>query len=55
MATASRAQGLHGPLRLAMRITGWYFAAAVLSILSGMFAIIEPALGCTVGLTSKSQ
>ena len=31
MATASRAQGLHGPLRLAMRITGWYFAAAVLS------------------------
>src|SRR5215475_9487052 len=51
MATASPAEGLHGPLRLAKRITGWYFAAAVLFILAGMFAIIEPAvagLGVTV-------
>ena len=45
MATASPAQGLPGPLRLAKRITGWYFTAAVLFILSGTFAIIEPALG----------
>jgi len=44
MATASPAQGLHGPLRIRKRITGWYFAAAVLFILTGMFAIIEPAV-----------
>ena len=44
MATTSPDQGLHGPLRLARRITGWYFAAAVLFTLSGMFAIIEPAV-----------
>lgn len=44
MATASSAQGWHGPLRLRKRMTGWSFAAAVLFILSGMFAIIEPAV-----------
>ena len=51
MATASPAQGWHGALRLAKRITGWYVAAAVLFILSGIFAIIEPAfagLGVTL-------
>jgi uncharacterized membrane protein HdeD (DUF308 family) len=46
MATASPAQGL----RTVRKITGWYIAAAVLFIVVGMFAIIEPALaGWTVG------
>lgn len=44
MATPSPAQGMHGPLGLTRRITGWYFAAAVLFTLAGMFAIIEPAV-----------
>jgi uncharacterized membrane protein HdeD (DUF308 family) len=44
MATANPAQGLQGPLRTAKKVTGWYIAAAVLFILLGMFAIIEPAV-----------
>jgi uncharacterized membrane protein HdeD (DUF308 family) len=44
MATANPAQGLQGPLRTARKVTGWYIAAAVLFILLGMFAIIEPAV-----------
>jgi uncharacterized membrane protein HdeD (DUF308 family) len=44
MATANPAQGLQGPLRTAKKITGWYIAAAVLFILLGMFAIIEPGV-----------
>jgi uncharacterized membrane protein HdeD (DUF308 family) len=44
MATASSAQGMQGPLRVAKKITGWYIAAAVLFIILGMFAIVEPAV-----------
>lgn len=44
MATASPAQGLPSPLGTAGKITGWYIAAAVLFIVLGMLAIIEPAL-----------
>jgi uncharacterized membrane protein HdeD (DUF308 family) len=44
MATANPAQGLQGPLRTAKKVTGWYIAAAVLFIVLGMFAIIEPAV-----------
>jgi len=44
MATASSAQGMQGPLRVAKKVTGWYIAAAVLFIILGMFAIVEPAV-----------
>lgn len=44
MATASPADSLQGPLESARKITGWYIAAAVLFIVLGMLAIIEPAL-----------
>lgn len=44
MATASPAQGLPSPLGTVGKITGWYIAAAVLFIVLGMLAIIEPAL-----------
>lgn len=44
MATASPAQGLPPPLRTTRKITGWYIVAAVLFIVLGMFAIIEPAV-----------
>ena len=44
MATASPAERLQSPLRSARKITGWYIAAAVLFIVLGMLAIIEPAL-----------
>jgi len=44
MATASSSQGLHGPLGVAKKVTGWYIAAAVLFIVLGMFAIIEPGV-----------
>jgi len=44
MATASPAQSLQGPVESARKITGWYIAAAVLFIVLGMLAIIEPAL-----------
>ena len=50
MATATPAQGLPSPVRTAENITGWYIAAAVLFIVLGIFAIIEPALaGWAVG------
>src|SRR5277367_3065398 len=44
MATASPAQGLRGTLSGAKKITGWYIATAVLLIVLGMFAIIEPGV-----------
>jgi uncharacterized membrane protein HdeD (DUF308 family) len=44
MAAASPAQGLPSPLPTVRKITGWYIAAAVLFIVLGMLAIIEPAL-----------
>lgn len=44
MATASPADSLQGPVESARKITGWYIAAAVLFIVLGMLAIIEPAL-----------
>jgi uncharacterized membrane protein HdeD (DUF308 family) len=51
MATANSVEGLRSPQGLAKKITGWYIAAAVLFIVSGIFAIIEPgvaALGVTL-------
>jgi uncharacterized membrane protein HdeD (DUF308 family) len=50
MATANSVEGLRSPQGLAKKITGWYIAAAVLFIVLGIFAIIEPgvaALGVT--------
>jgi len=44
MATASPAESLQGPVESARKITGWYIVAAVLFIVLGMLAIIEPAL-----------
>jgi len=44
MSTASPAEGLQSPSPIARKITGWYIAAAVLFIVLGMLAIIEPAL-----------
>lgn len=44
MATASPSEGLRGPMGVARKITGWYLAAAVLFIVLGMFAIIEPGV-----------
>jgi uncharacterized membrane protein HdeD (DUF308 family) len=44
MATVSPAQGLRGPLSAAKKITGWYIATAVLLIVLGIFAIIEPGV-----------
>jgi uncharacterized membrane protein HdeD (DUF308 family) len=44
MATANPAQGLRSPLGVAKKITGWYIAAAVLFIILGIFAIIEPGV-----------
>ena len=43
MAT-SATQGLQGPLGVAKKITGWYMFAAVLFIVLGLFAIIEPGI-----------
>jgi uncharacterized membrane protein HdeD (DUF308 family) len=51
MATANSVEGLRNPLAVAKKITGWYLAAAVLFILLGIFAIVEPgvaALGVTL-------
>jgi uncharacterized membrane protein HdeD (DUF308 family) len=51
MATANSVEGLRSPQGLAKKITGWYIAAAVLFIVLGIFAIIEPgvaALGVTL-------
>lgn len=44
MATANPAEGLRSPSGTAKKITGWYIAAAVLFIVLGMFAIIEPGV-----------
>jgi uncharacterized membrane protein HdeD (DUF308 family) len=44
MATANPAEGLRSPLGVAKKITGWYLAAAVLFIILGIFAIVEPGV-----------
>lgn len=44
MATASPSEGLRSPMGFAKKVTGWYIAAAVLFIILGMFAIIEPGV-----------
>jgi len=44
MATANPAEGLHSPLAAAKKITGWYLAAAILFVILGIFAIIEPGV-----------
>jgi uncharacterized membrane protein HdeD (DUF308 family) len=44
MTTANPAEGLRSPLGVAKKITGWYLAAAVLFIILGIFAIIEPGV-----------
>ena len=44
MATASPARGLQSPLNVVKTVTGWYIASAVLFIVFGMFAIIEPGV-----------
>jgi len=50
MATTSSMPG-SGPLRVVKKITGWYVVAAVLFIVLGLFAIIEPAVaGLAVAL-----
>jgi len=51
MATANPTEGLRSPLGVAKKITGWYLAAAVLFVILGIFAIIEPGvagLGVTI-------
>ena len=50
MATANPVPGLQGPLGVAKKITGWYIAAAVLFIVLGIFAIIEPSVA-SLGVT----
>jgi uncharacterized membrane protein HdeD (DUF308 family) len=51
MATANPAEGLRRPMGVMKRITGWYLAMAVLFIVLGVFAIIEPvAAGLGVGM-----
>jgi uncharacterized membrane protein HdeD (DUF308 family) len=50
MATANPVHGLQGPLGVAKKITGWYIAAAVLFIVLGIFAIIEPGVA-SLGVT----
>jgi uncharacterized membrane protein HdeD (DUF308 family) len=44
MATANPREGLRAPLATAKKITGWYIAAAVLFIVLGIFAIVEPGV-----------
>jgi uncharacterized membrane protein HdeD (DUF308 family) len=44
MATANSMEGLRGPLGMVKKITGWYLAAAVLFIVLGIFAIVEPGV-----------
>lgn len=44
MATANPAKGLQGPLAATRKITGWYVIAALLFLVLGMLAIIEPAV-----------
>jgi uncharacterized membrane protein HdeD (DUF308 family) len=50
MATSRPARGLPGPLQVSKKVAGWYIAAAVLFIVLGMFAIIEPVVA-GIGLT----
>ena len=50
MATANPVPGLQGSLGAAKKITGWYIAAAVLFIVLGIFAIIEPGVA-SLGVT----
>ena len=50
MATANPVPGLQGLLGAAKKITGWYIAAAVLFIVLGIFAIIEPGVA-SLGVT----
>jgi uncharacterized membrane protein HdeD (DUF308 family) len=50
MATADSMEGLRSPSGLAKKVTGWYIAAAVLFILLGIFAIVEPQIAA-VGIT----
>jgi uncharacterized membrane protein HdeD (DUF308 family) len=44
MATANVSQGLRGPAAVAKTITGWFIAMAVLFIILGILAIIEPGV-----------
>jgi uncharacterized membrane protein HdeD (DUF308 family) len=44
MATANISQGLRGPAAVARTITGWFIAMAVLFIILGILAIIEPGV-----------
>ena len=44
MASAIPSHGLQSPFRVAKRITGWYLIVAVLFVMLGMFAIIEPGV-----------
>ena len=44
MVTVNPSQGLRGPAEVAKKITGWYVLAAVLFIVLGIFAIIEPGI-----------
>jgi uncharacterized membrane protein HdeD (DUF308 family) len=50
MATADSMEGLRSPSGLVKKITGWYIAAAVLFILLGIFAIVEPRIAA-IGIT----
>jgi uncharacterized membrane protein HdeD (DUF308 family) len=51
MATANPAEGLRRPMGVMKKITAWYLAMAVLFIVLGVFAIIEPvAAGLGVGM-----
>jgi uncharacterized membrane protein HdeD (DUF308 family) len=50
MATANSMEGLRGPAGVAKKITGWYIAVAILFIVLGMFAIIEPGIAA-IGIT----
>jgi uncharacterized membrane protein HdeD (DUF308 family) len=50
MATANSIEGLRSPLGMAKKITRWYLAAAVLFILLGIFAIVEPGVAA-IGVT----
>ena len=44
MATANITQGLRGPAMVAKTITSWFIAMAVLFIILGILAIIEPGV-----------
>lgn len=50
MATPGSVQGSQGQLPTIRKVTGWYKATAVLFILLGAFAIVEP-VAATLGIT----